>query len=151
MNLPVSKISEHEETYSTSLFSMLLPLGSDSIAKQDEIYNVQKEVIREMAEKESCIIVGRCADYVLKERDDVCNLFIKAAMTFRIERAISEYGIEESKAADVIMKNDKRRGNYYNYHVGEKWTDLNNYDLVIRSDLFGIDNAVKSICTYLGE
>ena len=49
------------------------------------------------------------------------------------------------------MKNDKRRGNYYNYHVGEKWTDLNNYDLVIRSDLFGIDNAVKSICTYLGE
>ena len=74
-----------------------------------------------------------------------------ATMTFRIERAISEYGIEESKAADVIMKNDKRRGNYYNYHVGEKWTDLNNYDLVIRSDLFGIDNAVKSICTYLGE
>ena len=101
--------------------------------------------------RDLCIIVGRCADYVLKERDDVCNLFIKAAMTFRIERAISEYGIEESKAADVIMKNDKRRGNYYNYHVGEKWTDLNNYDLVIRSDLFGIDNAVKSICTYLGE
>ena len=64
MNLPVSKISEHEETYSTNLFSMLLPLGSDSIAKQDEIYNVQKQVIREMAEKESCIIVGRCADYI---------------------------------------------------------------------------------------
>ena len=61
MNLPVSKISEHEETYSTSLFSMLLPLGSDSIEKQDEIYNVQKEVIREMAEKESCIIV----DFIL--------------------------------------------------------------------------------------
>ncbi len=63
MSLPVSKINEHEETYSTSLFSMLLPLGSDSIAKQDEIYNVQKQVIREMAEKESCIIVQEGAGH----------------------------------------------------------------------------------------
>ena len=78
MNLPVSKISEHEETYSTSLFPMLLPLGSDSIAKQDEIYNVQKEVIREMAEKESCIIVGRCADYIFRDHRNVLNIYIYA-------------------------------------------------------------------------
>ena len=86
MNLPVSKISEHEETYSTSLFSMLLPLGSDSIAKQDEIYNVQKEVIREMAEKESCIIVGRCADYALAGNPDCVSVFIHADMDFRLKR-----------------------------------------------------------------
>ena len=78
MNLPVSKISEHEETYSTSLFPMLLPIGSDSIAKQDEIYNVQKEVIREMAEKESCIIVGRCADYIFRDHRNVLNIYIYA-------------------------------------------------------------------------
>ena len=78
MNLPVSKISEHEETYSTSLFPMLLPLGSDSIAKQGEIYNVQKEVIREMAEKESCIIVGRCADYIFRDHRNVLNIYIYA-------------------------------------------------------------------------
>ena len=78
MNLPVSKIIEHEETYSTSLFPMLLPLGSDSIAKQDEIYNVQKEVIREMAEKESCIIVGRCADYIFRDHRNVLNIYIYA-------------------------------------------------------------------------
>lgn len=78
MNLPVSKISEHEETYSTSLFPMLLPLGSDSIAKQDEIYNVQKEVIREMAEKESYIIVGRCADYIFRDHRNVLNIYIYA-------------------------------------------------------------------------
>lgn len=78
MNLPVSKISEHEETYSTSLFPMLLPLGSDSIAKQDEIYNVQKEVIREMAEKESCIIVGRCADYIFRDHRNILNIYIYA-------------------------------------------------------------------------
>ena len=78
MNLPVSKISEHEETYSTNLFSMLLPLGSDSIAKQDEIYNVQKQIIREMAEKESCIIVGRCADYIFRDHRNVLNIYIYA-------------------------------------------------------------------------
>ena len=125
--------------------------GFSGLSLDDRIFLAQSDVIRKVAEEGSCIIVGRCADYVLKEREDVVNLFIKAAMSFRIERAVSEYDIEENKAADVILKNDKRRGNYYNYHVGEKWTDLNNYDLVVRSDLSGIDNAVKCICTYLGE
>ena len=125
--------------------------GFSGLSLDDRIFLAQSDVIRKVAEEGPCIIVGRCADYVLKEREDVVNLFIKAAMSFRIERAVSEYDIEENKAADVILKNDKRRGNYYNYHVGEKWTDLNNYDLVVRSDLSGIDNAVKCICTYLGE
>ena len=125
--------------------------GFSGLSLDDRIVLPQSDVIRKVAEEGPCIIVGRCADYVLKEREDVVNLFIKAAMSFRIERAVSEYDIEENKAADVILKNDKRRGNYYNYHVGEKWTDLNNYDLVVRSDLSGIDNAVKCICTYLGE
>ena len=120
--------------------------GFSGLSLDDRIFLAQSDVIRKVAEEGPCIIVGRCADYVLKEREDVVNLFIKAAMSFRIE-----YDIEENKAADVILKNDKRRGNYYNYHVGEKWTDLNNYDLVVRSDLSGIDNAVKCICTYLGE
>lgn len=125
--------------------------GFSGLSLDDRIFLAQSDVIRKVAEEGSCVIVGRCADYVLKEREDVVNLFIKAAMSFRIERAVSEYDIEENKVADVILKNDKRRGNYYNYHVGEKWTDLNNYDLVVRSDLSGIDNAVKCICTYLGE
>ena len=96
-------------------------------------------------------IVGRCADYVLKERENVVNLFVRASMSYRLQRAIVNYQVDEKKAADIIMKNDKRRRNYYNYHVGEKWADLNNYDLVIRSDMCGIDNAVKCIITYIGE
>ena len=88
MNLPVSKISEHEETYSTNLFSMLLPLGSDSIAKQDEIYNVQKQIIREMAEKESCIIVGRCADYIFRDHRNVLNIYIYAPVDARYKNCV---------------------------------------------------------------
>ena len=88
---------------------------------------------------------------MLKERENVVNLFVRASMSYRLQRAIVNYQVDEKKAADIIMKNDKRRRNYYNYHVGEKWTDLNNYDLVIRSDMCGIDNAVKCIITYIGE
>ena len=55
------------------------------------------------------------------------------------------------REGEIILKNDKRRANYYNYHVGEKWTNLTNYDMVVRSDIAGIDKAVESICTYLGE
>ena len=72
-------------------------------------------------------------------------------MSFRIDRAVNQYHDDEKSVADIIVKNDKRRSNYYNYHVGEKWTNLNNYDLVVRSDLMGIDNTVSCICAYLGK
>ena len=116
MNLPVSKISEHEETYSTSLFSMLLPLGSDSIAKQDEIYNVQKEVIREMAEKESCIIVGRCADYIFRDHRNVLNIYIyaKYAPIFLLTIMTTQFMIDSSMlgvkgTAEVLAEIVQRR------------------------------------------
>lgn len=125
--------------------------GFTGLSLDDRIFLAQSDVIRKVAEEGPCVIVGRCADYVLKEREDVVNLFVKASMSFRLERVVKEYGEEEKKAADTILKNDKRRSNYYNYHVGEKWTDLNNYDLVIRSDYAGIDQSVECICRYLGE
>ena len=123
-----------------------------SLAMGINVYGNQDfGVIRKVADEGPCVIVGRCADYVLKERDNIVNLFVKASMKFRIDRVISEYGEAPDKAADIILKNDKRRANYYNYHVGEKWTNLNNYDMVIRSDFVGIDQTVECICKYLGE
>ena len=132
-------------------YKMAYPLGIGSSLKQEKMFQAQSEVLLEHAAKENCVIVGRCADYVLKERENVVNLFVRASMSYRLQRAIVNYQVDEKKAADIIMKNDKRRRNYYNYHVGEKWADLNNYDLVIRSDMCGIDNAVKCIITYIGE
>ncbi|MCD7825219.1 MAG: cytidylate kinase-like family protein [Clostridiaceae bacterium] len=125
--------------------------GFSGLSLDDRIFLAQSDVIRKVAEEGPCVIVGRCADYVLKEREDTINIFVRASMSFRLHRAIHDYHIEEKKAADYILKNDKRRGNYYSYHVGEKWTNLNNYDLVIRSDIKGIDQAVDCICTYLGD
>lgn len=125
--------------------------GFTGLSLDDRIFLAQSDVIRKVAEEGPCVIVGRCADYVLKEQENIVNLFVKASMSFRLERVVKEYGEEEKKAADIILKNDKRRANYYSYHVGEKWTDLNNYDLVIRSDFAGIEQSVKCICGYLGE
>ncbi len=125
--------------------------GFSGLSLDDRIFLAQSDVIRKVAEEGACVIVGRCADYVLREREDVFNIFVRASMDFRLKRAIQEYGVEEKKAADFILKNDKRRGNYYSYHVGEKWTNLNNYDMVICSSSMGIDNSVDCICAYLGE
>ena len=85
-------------------FSMLLPLGSDSIAKQDEIYNVQKEVIREMAEKESCIIVGRCADYILKDNPDTISVFCFSNLEERIRFSINEYDVPAKQAKKIVQE-----------------------------------------------
>ena len=123
--------------------------GFSGLSLDDRIFLAQSDIIRKVAEEGPCVIVGRCADYVLRERENVFNVFVRASMEFRLERAVKLYGIEQRKAADVILKNDKRRGNYYNYHVGEKWNNLNNYDLVVSSDVMGIDNVVKCISVYL--
>lgn len=125
--------------------------GFTGLSLDDRIFLAQSDVIRKIAQEGPCVIVGRCADYVLKECDNVVNLFIKADMSSRIERAVKDYGDDPIKAADIILKKDKHRANYYNYHVGERWSDLNNYDLVIRSDYAGIDKAVDCICSFLGE
>ncbi len=125
--------------------------GFNGLSLDDKVFLAQSDVIRKVADEGPCVIVGRCADYVLKEYENVCNIFIRASMSYRLERAVNQYNDDPNSAPDVILKNDKRRANYYNYHVGEKWLNLNNYDLVIRSDLMGIDNAVECICAYLGR
>lgn len=125
--------------------------GFNGLSLDDKVFLAQSDVIRKVADEGPCVIVGRCADYVLKEYDNIVNIFVHAALSFRLDRAVNEYNDDKKIAADIILKNDKRRSNYYNYHVGEKWTNLMNYDLVIRSDLMGIEKAVKAICIYLGD
>lgn len=125
--------------------------GFAGLSLDDRIFLAQSDVIRKVADEGPCVIVGRCADYVLKERQNVFNIFIQASLDYRLKRVVEKYGVNQKKAGEVVLKTDKSRANYYSYHVGEKWNNLNNYDLVIRSDLSGIDNAVSCICAYLGK
>ena len=102
-------------------------------------------MIRKVAEEGPCVIVGRCADYVLKERTDVINVFIWATLPFRVERAVRIDKVNPVKAEDAVLRMDKRRANYYSYHANDKWGKVYNYHLSIQSDFGGIDKTVEVI------
>lgn len=111
----------------------------------EDIFVAQSRIIKELAEKESCVIVGRCADYILRERDDVLNIFIHADYENRAKRAVEEYGIEEKSVNSVIKKSDKARAKHYAFYCEKKWGSVDNYHLMIDSGKFGIDKSVQLI------
>ena len=126
-----------------------MDMGFSTMSVDDQLYLAETKVTRRFAQQGPCVIVGRCADYVLRDQTNVVNVFVTADVTARVERAIEEYGLPKPKAEENIIKFDKRRNNYYNFHTGQKWGDINNYHLVIRSDFGGIDHVVDTLITYL--
>lgn len=124
-------------------------IGFTHLSLDDQIYLAQSDVIRKVAVEGPCVLVGRCADYVLKDMDNVVHVFVWADFNFRKNRAVNLYHITENKAEEEILKMDKRRANYYNYHANEKWGKVENYHLSIRSDYIGIENAADCIARYL--
>lgn len=118
---------------------------------EETVYTTQSDIIRKIAEEGPCVIIGRCADYILSDYDDVIKIFIHADMDFRIERAIKIDSIDPNQAREHVRKKDKRRMNYYNYHSDTKWGDALNYHLCLDSGLCGIDTAVDIIAKFIGE
>lgn len=115
----------------------------------DKLFCIQSEIIREIAEKESCVIVGRCADYVLAEHPSCVRTFIYSDFDARVKTVCERQSVSEGEARDLIIKNDKRRSNYYNYYTGHKWGRLENYDLSVSTDKIGIDGAARLIADYV--
>ena len=115
------------------------------LSLNDRLYLVQEEVIKGVACEGSCVIVGRCADYVLRDRSDVLNVYIHADMEDRKERAVHSYEVDERDIEGSIKKIDKRRANYYEYYTDRKWGRAENYDISINSSTFGIDGTVEII------
>ena len=103
----------------------------------------------DLAEKGPCVIVGRCADYVLRENPDAVSVFVKADMPSKIARAVKYYGVEEDKAEERIRKADKQRASYYNYYATATWGDVDNYDLVVDTGVLGVEGAVELIAKFL--
>lgn len=126
-------------------------VGFSGLSLDDRIFLAQSKVIRNVAEEGPCVIVGKCADYILREQENVVNLFIRASLDFRIRRAVEVEGISQEKSAETVMKKDKSRANYYKYHSGERWDNVLNYDMAICSDLCGIDGTVACLKAYLDQ
>ena len=118
---------------------------NNGVTLQDEIYFTQNRIIKELADKGPCVIVGRCADYILREREDCLNVFIFADNESKIERAEKYFNITREEAPAVIKKKDKARANHYKYYTDQEWGMASNYDLCLNSGLIGIEGCVKVI------
>ena len=121
----------------------------DDLPVNDKLYLLQHKIIKEKAESESFVIVGRCADYILKDHPGVVKVFIYADIESRIRRAISRHDIEPARAKQAIIKTDKNRANYYSFYSGQKWGQVENYDLCINTTKLDVDQAVKLITDYI--
>ncbi|MCH5185757.1 MAG: cytidylate kinase-like family protein [Oscillospiraceae bacterium] len=116
----------------------------------DKLFIAQSEVIKSVAAKSSCIIVGRCADYILEDTDAMCvNVFIHAPLGFRIERVAKDLSITKPQAKDKIIKTDKKRRSYYNYYSNREWDKIENYDLCIDSSKISFEEAAELIKSYV--
>lgn len=113
------------------------------------IFLAQFDAIRRIAGQGPCVIVGRCADYVLRDQENVINVFVKADLASKIERAVTHYGVDVSKAEDIIRRADKQRASYYNYYATGNWGDVNNYDLCVDTGKMGVEGAVELIAGYV--
>ena len=118
---------------------------NNGVTLQDEIYFTQNRIIKELADKGPCVIVGRCADYILREREDCLNVFIFADNESKIERAEKYFNITREEAPAVLKKKDKARSNHYKYYTDQDWGMASNYDLCLNSGLIGIEGCVKAI------
>lgn len=136
--------------YSMSLMSNLS--AATALPLNDRIFIEEREVIKTLAQQGPCVIVGRCADSILKEiRDDVFNVFIYADSESRAKRAVEEYGEKPENVYSSLRKHDKKRSTYYNLNTGQKWGAKDNYDLCLNSAKIGIDMCAEAIIKLASE
>ena len=155
--LEPSFVEKSEEKVANSfLFSMQYSAYSslDSLIyydtpTNDKMFIAQSAVIADLAAKESCIILGRCADYVLRDSENLVRIFIRADMSDRIKRAVEHYSLAEKNAENAVKKADKARANYYKYYTTRSWGAPENADLMINESFTGIEGAVDIIKSML--
>lgn len=122
---------------------------SDILPINNKLFLAQFDAIRKVAQQHSCVIVGRCADYALRDEPDCYHIFIHAPLQTRIKRIKQLYELSSGEAKDLIVKTDKKRGAYYNAYADHKWGEIGNHHLVIDSSLLGIDGCVELIIKFL--
>jgi cytidylate kinase len=147
---------EKAEEEATSRFLFYLALGgyvSSGVFSQvnvpisDQVYFAQSKAIEELASQGSCVIIGRCANYILRDRPRSVRVFVYGTVKDRLRRIVEEYGIPREEAESKMTKMDKGRANYYQHYTDEIWGNVRSYDLAINTSFTGIDGAVSLIRT----
>lgn len=127
----------------------LIPPDREDFVSNDNLFNYQAKVIRQIAEQESCIIVGRCADYILKDKDNVVKIFVHASVEDCVERLEDMFHLPKKELEKKVIDTDKRRSEYYKYYTGRNWEDAKNYDLCLNSGKLGFEKCVEIVKNYL--
>lgn len=128
----------------SSSFAYTLNNGPLILPINDQVYATQAKIIKHLADKEDCIIVNGCANYILEEYPDVLRIFVYAPLESRVERVTNEYKEEHEDCKKYVQKRDKQRKNYYNYYTTNTWANMKDYDICINSDI-GLDEIVELI------
>ena len=123
--------------------------GDVEMPLSQKIFLAQFDTIKNIAKEGPCVIVGRCADYVLEDEPNVIRVFIHAEFEKRCRRVMERDDLPEKQALDAVMKNDKQRMSYYNYYTNNRWGDANNYNLTLDSGLTGVDGAIDVIKSFI--
>lgn len=127
----------------------LIPPDSSEFVSAKNLFNYQAKVIKHLAETESCVIVGRAADFVLKDYPNVISVFVHASEKFNLARAMERNSMTESEMKKFIAKTDRYRADYYKHYTGREWTDARNYDLCLNSGKLGFEKCVQEIKGYM--
>ena len=154
----IEVIKKSEETAANSLL-YTLAMGSNiagttmhfgyKMPLNDKLFIVQSDIIKGYASNGSCVIIGRCSDYVLREEPNILRIFVYGDLDHRQARvALRHPEIKSNQIIDVINKTDKRRASYYNFYTGNKWGKYDNYDIAVNSSTLGIDGTAEMICSF---
>ncbi len=141
-----SYVKEAGEYTPHSFLSFALSNRTQGPTNEDVLWDLQYQVITELAEKGPCVIVGRCADYILRDKADCLKVFIHADMAFRAERIVKVYGEREQSPEQRLRDKDKRRAAYHRFYTDMKWGHAQNYHITLNSGVLGIDRCAEIIC-----
>lgn len=148
--------SHDEKPTNSFLYSLVMDsyqsyngIGVSGMPLGQQVFLAQFDAIKKIAKNESCVFVGRCADYALRDDYDITNIFILSDEQSKIKRICERHNVSEAKAREMMIKTDKKRASYYNYYTDKKWGNSISYDLCINSGIIGVDNAVELIMKYI--
>lgn len=123
--------------------------SDDPFISDEKTFRYESAIIRQLAQEQSCIIIGRCADYLLKDHPNTARIFIHASQEYRIERMSRILQLSNNETLKILKKKDRMRQAYYNYFTGGQWQNSLNYDLTIDTEVLGIEKSVQLIKDYL--
>ena len=142
-----SYVKEAGEYAPGNFLDAMLTNRTGGPTNEDILWQIQCNIITDLAKKGPCVIVGRCADFILKDDPNVLKVFVHADMAFRSKRIVEVYGERAESPEQRLKDKDKRRGTYYRFYTGRKWGQMRAYDLALDSGVLGIEKCAELICT----